>query len=98
MTQAEWLNATDPLPMLESLPTSGKLSDRKARLFAAVCCRRIWPLLTDERSRWAVEATEWYADGELDAEDIRDAGNEAYRAWEDASSVPDDPGEPPDKA
>src|SRR6516225_8846144 len=97
MNEAQWLSCSDPTPMLEFLRHSGKLTERKARLFAVACCRRIWHLLTDERSRTAVEFTEWHADGELGREDIRQASNEAYRAWEEATSVPDDPGEPPDK-
>ena len=44
-----------------------------------------------------MEATEWHAEGEIDGEGLRRAGNEAYQAWEAAAAVPDDPGEPPDK-
>src|SRR5947209_7453257 len=61
MTEAEWLECTEPDRMLEAL--RGKISERKLRLFVCACCRRIWHLLPHGPSRAAVEAAEHYADG-----------------------------------
>ncbi len=69
MTEAEWLAATDAQPMLAFL--RDRVSDRKLRLFAVACCRRIWHLLSDDRSRAAVEAAEQYADGSASGEQLR---------------------------
>jgi hypothetical protein len=60
-TGAKWLASADPGPMLASL--GRKAGNRKLRLFACACCRRIWHLLGDPRSREAVEVAERYADG-----------------------------------
>jgi hypothetical protein len=61
--------------MLEYL--KAKVSDRKLRLFACACCRRIWPLLTDERSRRSVERAEHYAEGQLAREQLAAASQAA---------------------
>jgi hypothetical protein len=47
--------------MLESL--RGRASERKLRLFACACCRRLWHRLGDPRSQEALETNERYADG-----------------------------------
>jgi hypothetical protein len=63
MTEAEWMACADPQTMLDFL--RGKASDRKLRLFACACCRRIWHLLSYDRSRCLVEKIEQYADSQL---------------------------------
>jgi hypothetical protein len=92
MTEAEWLASTDLTPMLDllSVNTRGvpvRASERKLRLFAVACCRRIWPLLTDERSRRAVEIAERFVDGLATLAEVgaarRDA-NDAYLTWKPA--------------
>jgi hypothetical protein len=81
MTEADWLAATDPRPMLEFLRDRGKASERKLRLFACACCRRVWHRLPDGRTRGAVEVSERYADGAAREDDLDAAMREAEAAW-----------------
>jgi hypothetical protein len=62
MTEKQWLNARDLGPMLTHLCRNAIVSERKLRLFACACCRRLWPFL-DERARRVVEGVERYAEG-----------------------------------
>ena len=78
MTEAEWLGCELPMRMVGFL--QGRGSDRKLRLFVCACCRRVWHLLEDERSRQAVEIAEHFADGTAAAEDLRQAMVTAFAA------------------
>ncbi len=79
MTEAEWLTCNEPKPMLEFLRR--KTGERKLRLFAVACCRRLWhyPLekMDDsEGASWvrpfreAIGIGEKLADGRATAEEL----------------------------
>jgi hypothetical protein len=66
MNEEQWLSCPDPAPMLDFMRASGKLTRRKARLFAVTCCRRVQHLLTADYIRHcpgAIDAMERHADG-----------------------------------
>jgi hypothetical protein len=88
MTEGEWLDAIDPAAMLDFLRDSGRAGDRKLRLFAVACCRRIWDFLLDNRSRLALEVSEQYADGLA-------LGEQLGAAWEAAMAAARALGHPP---
>jgi hypothetical protein len=82
-----WLTSIEPTPMLDYL-RGKKVSERKLRLYAVACCRRIWDFLTDERCRKAVEMAERYADGSATENELHDAraGAHAARTFAHAST------------
>jgi hypothetical protein len=76
MTEAEWLAATDPQPMLKFL--EGRTSDRKLRLFAVACLRIRWsPNIDDDRPTvnegcsGTLREVERYLEGEATLEGLR---------------------------
>ena len=81
MDEAEWLISTNPAAMLLHLKEA---SDRKLRLFACACVRRVWHLLTDPRSRNAVIVAEKFADGLATKLELAEA---AWAAWEAARAA-----------
>jgi hypothetical protein len=101
MTEADWLTCTDPAPMLEYL--RGRAGDRKLRLFAVACCRRVWHRMADKCSRRAVEVAERYADGlatpqtllkwhwaALEAYELADGGERLQAAYAAGCAVHED--------
>jgi hypothetical protein len=61
MTEEQWLECVSPEPMLELVRVAG--GDRKLRLFACACSRRIGDLFVDASSRAAIDVAERLADG-----------------------------------
>jgi len=111
MTEADWLQADDPLPLLRWLRArahgwgrtlltwlgGGRSRDRRPRLLACACCRRIEPWLVEERLRRAVHVAELRAEGLAEAQELSEARVRAAEspwggaaracacaAWEDA--------------
>ncbi len=83
MTESDWANSTAPEKMLSFLRDQRPVSDRKLRLFAAACCRRVWHLLPEVSRRAAVVA-ENYADGRTCEDELRAAHDAARHAARDA--------------
>jgi hypothetical protein len=79
MTEADWLAATHPAPMLEFLGRTGSHSVRSLRLFACACVRRIWLKLSDNRSRKVIETIERYVDDAAEIYEVADAAAQASR-------------------
>lgn len=82
MTEQEWLESDDTRPMLEFL--RGKASERKMRLFACACCRRVWNLLIEadnESAQRAVITAERFADGFATKKELNAAKKASYKLF-----------------
>jgi hypothetical protein len=89
----EWLRWTATRPGVFSDSTLRKLACRFVRETPLANGRKVWDLLTDERSRNAVEVAEAYADGKATKEDMDAAyaasDAAAYAASDDAAYAAD---------
>jgi hypothetical protein len=84
MTESEWLVCTDVDWLLDFLARRAPGPDPcKLRLFACACCRRLWHLLPDPRSRAVVVLAEAYADGRAASSTMTAARREARAATGD---------------
>src|SRR5256885_1146037 len=75
ITDKEWNNFGHPgnlLPRLRRV-LKKQLTDRKLVLFSIACCRCVWPLLADERSRAVIEATEAFVEGRAGRGELQEA-------------------------
>ncbi len=95
MNATDWSACKHPREMLGKLR---RVSDRKLRLFAVACCRRIWHLFPHPSFQEAVVAVERFADGQTDwgtvvsirelakqsAKDQRRAEKTGARKWNSA--------------
>jgi hypothetical protein len=82
MTESEWLMGNIPYFLYQHIRL--KADQRKLRLFACACCRRIWQLLPDRRSRLAVEVSDRYADDRATKEELSTAQAGAAEALREA--------------
>jgi hypothetical protein len=93
MNEAEWLGATDPQGMLEFLRTRGRPDERKLRLFACACVRRLLHLLRDRRCLATVQTSEDFAEGRCSRRQLetvrRTAQQVASAAWSAWMSNPE---------
>src|SRR5437588_522811 len=80
MTEIEWYGCQEPRELQEFL--GPRASDRKFRLFAVACCRRLWDRIRPE-GRAAVEAAERFADGAETPQRLRAALALARAAYDE---------------
>jgi hypothetical protein len=73
-----------------------KVRDRKLRLFACACCRRMWHLLTHKNCRKAVEASELYADARIRQQSLAAACGAANKIADRFAFHRDTSQQPPD--
>jgi hypothetical protein len=98
MTESDWLSCTDPGTMLKWLEKQEKLNERKVRLFACACCRRVWDRM-GHWSRRAVEVAEKFAGGlasDVELQAVRTAlgGGERGSQLEQGMSITPDTFDP----
>jgi len=68
MSEDDWLRSADPGAMLSFIGFAAE--ERKLRLFASACCRRVTKYVSDDKVRAAIEASERYADGLISRQEL----------------------------
>ena len=85
ITEAQWLAAGPWGPLCGAVQR--RENARKMRLFGCACCRRLGGLLTDPRSRAAVEVAEQFAEGAVNRAALDGARAAAHAAVNDLGQV-----------
>jgi hypothetical protein len=84
VTEAEWNACSDTQGMLEFVREQA--SERKLRLFAVACCRRIWHIM-DEPCQASVMTAENFADGNATEEELNDAYEVAFKLYSSTNEL-----------
>jgi hypothetical protein len=88
MKESDWAACNDPSDMVRFLSDSGKLSDRKARLFAVACCFHCfwYRLVDDHRIQIAAGLAARHAEGLAEAQEVMEAAASARAVAETVQS------------
>lgn len=70
MTEQEWLTCTNPAILELCLSKTGRLSNRKSRLFGCACVREVWTDLPNDTLRDATITCEKFADGDATTDEL----------------------------
>src|SRR4051812_43287526 len=82
MTEEEWEFWHEP----SGMTGIGNVSERKRRLFAVACCRRIPDIDADPAQRGSIEAVEQFAEGRLTREEAVEVLQSLnLTRWDDAA-------------
>jgi hypothetical protein len=83
MKESVWAACNDPNDMVQFLRDSGKLSERKARLFAVACCFYcFWYRLLDDRTQIAAGVAARHAEGLAEAQEVMESAASAHAVAE----------------
>jgi hypothetical protein len=88
VSEDDWTTCTDPQLMLMLLRSRRAATDRKLRLFACACCRRIWDRFPHQLNRDLVAAVEDHPDGRFEDADIYNAGVASSSVEHELRGVP----------
>jgi hypothetical protein len=83
VTESEWWSAPDPLNVIDWLFFDTPAAERKFRLFAAACCRRVEQVIRVPEALDALECAERFADGFVSVTEASASCQRAIGAYQD---------------